>query len=56
MTQEELRFAHYFVCPFCKAELTILSPLQTIFIAQNRCSQCGKEFLIEDGRAKLAAR
>ena len=42
---------HEVTCPYCKAELEIESPLDHIFIARRACPECGREFLIKDGKA-----
>ena len=39
-------------CPYCGTELTFESPLDHIFIARRTCPECGREFLIKDGKAE----
>ena len=43
---------NYILCSYCKADLEIDSPLDHIFIARRICPECGREFLIEDGKAE----
>jgi C4-type Zn-finger protein len=33
-------------CPFCHVDLMVSSPMSTIFVAQRRCPNCQKEFVI----------
>jgi uncharacterized protein YbaR (Trm112 family) len=42
---------HDVACPHCKAELTFLSPMETIMSARRTCPACKKEFVIEDSKA-----
>jgi hypothetical protein len=39
-------------CPYCEAELAFEFPLEQIFIARRNCPECGREFLIKDGKAE----
>ena len=45
---------HEVTCPYCEADLQIESPLDHIFIfiARRTCPECGREFLIKDGKAE----
>jgi len=43
---------HEVTCPYCEADLDIDSPLDHIFIARRTCPECGREFLIKDGKAE----
>ena len=42
---------HEVTCPHCEADLQTESPLDHIFIARRTCPECGREFLIKDGKA-----
>jgi transposase-like protein len=42
---------HEVTCPYCEADLEIVSPLDHIFMARRTCPECGREFLIKDGKA-----
>ena len=43
---------HDVTCPYCTAELTVVSPMGTIFMARRTCPLCDNEFVIENGVAK----
>ena len=44
--------AHDVTCPYCGTDLAFISPLEHIFLARRTCPECGKEFLIKDGKAE----
>jgi transposase-like protein len=47
---------HQVTCPFCRTNLTILSPMETILLARRTCPKCKREFLVENGKTKRAFR
>jgi transposase-like protein len=44
-------YEHVVTCPHCKAELTVVSPMEKILMARRTCPACKKEFVIQDGEA-----
>ena len=48
-----LKIAWCLTCPYCEADLEIVSPLDhIIFISWRTCPKCRKEFLIKAGKAE----
>jgi len=47
---------HEVTCPYCGSQLVFESPLDHIFIAHRKCTDCGREFLIKDGKAEKSPR
>jgi hypothetical protein len=43
---------HEVMCPYGEAEFAFNSPLDHIFIARKTCPECGREFLIKNGKAE----
>ena len=43
------------VCPHCRTNLIVGSPMDTIFMAKETCPKCKKDFIIENDVAKAAA-
>ena len=42
---------HRIVCPHCRLLLKFNFPTETILLAFRTCPNCGKEFVIENGKA-----
>lgn len=44
---------HRVTCPYCRADITITSVMETIFAARRNCPVCKREMFIENGKAKM---
>ena len=45
-------FEHPATCPYCQAEVTVVSLMQRLLASPRVCPACKREFFIEDGTAK----
>jgi len=41
-----------FTCPHCGKETIVITPMSFLFAKRVTCNECGKEFLIENGKPK----
>ena len=42
------------ICPHCRTNLVLSSPMDTIFMARKTCPECNKDFVIENDEVRAA--